>query len=34
LLGGLMITLVLMLLSAVRSLLHIVAPSLEDEPSD
>lgn len=34
LLGGIMITLVLMLLSAVRSLLHVVAPSLEDEPSE
>lgn len=34
LLGGIMISLVLMLLSAVRGLLHIVAPSLEDEPSD
>lgn len=32
-LGGLMITLVLMLLSAVKGLLHIVAPSLEKEPS-
>lgn len=34
LLGGIMITLVLMLLTAVRGLLHVVAPSLEDEPSD
>ena len=31
-LGGIMITLVLMLLSAVRGLLEVVAPSLEDEP--
>lgn len=33
-LGGLMITLVLMLLSAVKGLLHIVAPSLEKEPAE
>ena len=34
LLGGMMITLVLMLLTAVRGLLHIVAPALEEEPSE
>lgn len=34
LLGGIMITLVLMLLTAVRGLLHVVAPTLEDEPSE
>lgn len=34
LLGGMMITLVLMLLTAVRGLLHVVAPSLEEEPSE
>lgn len=34
LLGGIMITLVLMLLTAVRGLLHIVAPTLEEEPSE
>ena len=28
------VELVLMLLTAVRGLLHVVAPSLEDEPSD
>jgi hypothetical protein len=33
-LGGVMITLVLMLLTAVRGLLHVVAPSLEGEPSE
>lgn len=34
LLGGIMITLVLMLLTAVRGLLHVVAPTLEEEPSE
>ena len=34
LLGGVMVTLVLMLLTSVRGMLHIVAPSLEDEPSE
>lgn len=34
LLGGIMISLVLMLLTAVRGLLHVVAPGLEEEPSD
>lgn len=34
LLGGVMVTLVLMLLTAVRGLLHVVAPSLEEEPTD
>lgn len=33
-LGGVMVTLVLMLLTAVRGLLHVVAPSLEEEPSE
>lgn len=33
-LGGVMVTLVLMLLTAVRGLLHVVAPTLEEEPSD
>lgn len=32
-LSGVMVTLVLMLLTAVRGLLHVLAPSLEDEPS-
>ena len=34
LLGGIMISLVLMLLTSVRGLLHVVAPDLESEPSD
>lgn len=35
LLGGMMVTLVLMLLTAVRGLLHVVAPALEtDDPSE
>lgn len=33
LLGGVMVTLVLMLLTAVRGLLHVVAPTLEDDPT-
>jgi mannose/fructose/N-acetylgalactosamine-specific phosphotransferase system component IIC len=33
-LGGLMVTLVLMLLTAGRGLLHVVAPDLEDEPTE
>jgi len=33
-LAGIMITLVLMLLTAVRGLLHVVAPALEKEPSE